>query len=60
MNLNENIEHSYNLEGMKAGDWFLGCNECWFQLRVKVAAANECPNCLSPLCVNYVKPEDIE
>ena len=55
------IEHSYNLSGMSAGDWFLGCNVCWFQLPVGAAGANQCPNCvMTPLYINDVTPEDVE
>ena len=59
MEPNRSVEHNYNTEGMKLGDWFLGCNKCWFQLPVGAAAVNECPICLMPLSVLTINKGDL-
>lgn len=45
MDLSENIEHHFDLEGLKLGDTFLGCNKCWFRLDPHTAANLICPYC---------------
>ena len=59
MELDRDVEHNFNLEGMRVKDWFLGCNKCWFQLPVRVAGAPICPKCRNRLSILDVKEGDV-
>ena len=51
-------EHPFDLRGMKAKDWFMGCKSCGFQLEPKVAAGAYPCNCGGRLNIFYITPED--
>lgn len=59
MEEDKDVKHKFNLTGMKAGDVFLGCNKCWFQLDVGAAAYPFCPNCDKRLKINTVRASDM-
>lgn len=59
MEVTENVRHKFNLSGMQAGDWFLGCRHCWYQLPVRAAARIECPECGAKMCLYDVTPYDL-
>jgi rRNA maturation endonuclease Nob1 len=60
MQKNNGIPHQFNLSGMAAGDWFLGCRTCWFQLSKKTAAKPVCPKCGDRLSHLTVASDDID
>lgn len=60
MEPDKNITHQFNLAGMKVGDWFLGCRNCWFQLETRTAAKLDCPNCGKTMNIYDVTEKDIE
>jgi rRNA maturation endonuclease Nob1 len=53
------INHNFDLTAMKAGDWFLGCCRCGFQLDNFTAAKPICPECGSALKINEVTEGDV-
>jgi len=53
------IVHFFDLTGLKEGDTFLGCPECWFRLDSGCAAKPVCPECGSAMNVYTLTPEDV-
>ncbi len=54
------LDHSFNLAGMKVGDWFLGCRECEVQLPTGAGGVPRCTNCDGPLNIYTVTAEDLK
>jgi hypothetical protein len=54
------LDHPFNLEGMAAGDWFLGCIECSVQLPTGIDAVPRCTNCSGPLNLYTVTAADLK
>lgn len=52
--------HRFNITDKKYGEWFLGCNKCWFQLESNVAAKPVCPKCNNEMLLYTVKTSDIK
>lgn len=55
----ENIPHAFDVAGLKEGDSFLGCSNCWFRLDPQTAAKPECPECGTPMRIYNVTAQDI-
>lgn len=53
------MDHPFILEGMKPGDWFLGCTQCGIQLPTNAAGVPLCPNCNGALNMYTVTVQDI-
>jgi rRNA maturation endonuclease Nob1 len=60
MDTQRNITHRFDISNAKAGDWFLGCLKCVFQMDFNTAAKPECPECGSRLYVFTVTETDIQ
>ena len=56
---NRSVKHSFNLSGMSAGEWFLGCEKCWFRGQKNTVSAPQCPVCLSKLRKFEVTEDDV-
>jgi hypothetical protein len=56
----DDIKRSFDLNGMRAGEWFFGCKECWFQVKVGGACVQECPKCYSKLFLLDVTEDDVD
>lgn len=60
MDTQRNITHRFDISNAKAGDWFLGCLKCVFQMDFNTAAKPECPECGARLDVFTVTETDIQ
>jgi hypothetical protein len=52
-------DYLFNLSGMKPGDKFIGCTNCWFQYEVGTVGKGICPDCGERLSILTVTEEDI-
>jgi hypothetical protein len=57
-NQKANVPYSFNLAGMKPGDWFIGCPACWEQLPVMAAGPLRCAKCGGQNRIFNVTPAD--
>lgn len=55
-----NVQHKFSLEKVEKGDWFLGCDKCWWRQEPNVAMHPECPNCHSELSLFFVRATDVD
>lgn len=55
----KNVKHNFDLSGMKAGDWFLGCIPCNVQYPATGLAKPICKNCLGEMRVYTVTEDDL-
>ncbi len=61
MRIYKDVEHKFNLTGLKEGDSFLGCEHCWFQYAPHVVGYPRCPQChREPMFEFFVTREDLE
>lgn len=58
MNGARDIVHRFNLRGLKAGAWFLGCLRCAIQMESGTACVRVCPNCSGRMDVYDVTAQD--
>ncbi len=59
METNKNVEHKFDLSGCEAGDTFLGCSVCHWQLPPDQATKPECSVCGNRLSLYSVTPSDV-
>lgn len=52
-------DHKFNLEGMKAGDFFFGCVKCWEQLSKNGVGSRKCGRCGEVMKVLTVTKDDV-
>lgn len=54
-----NVDHAFELQGMKLGDWFIGCQKCWFRFDANAAVIHTCPECHSQMKIYTVTATDL-
>ena len=59
MDIIKDIKHKFNLKGLKVGDTFLGCNNCWFQYPPHTGTKPICPKCNTQMNLFDVTEKDI-
>lgn len=59
MMLDVNIPHAFDVAGLKEGESFLGCPNCWFRLNPQTAAKPVCPECGTSMRIYDVTAQDI-
>lgn len=59
MSITENVPHSFNLSGMVAGDWFLGCSKCRQQYPKNAVGFPVCSHCAAPMGLFTVTEQDV-
>ena len=59
MEYKKNVNHSFQLKGMKSGDVFMGCPSCCFHLKPGTAGHPICPKCDTRMAIYMVKDEDL-
>lgn len=52
-----NTPHCFDLAGMKVGDWFLGCPQCWNQYPPRAAGTTKC-HCGGTMLIYDIKPHN--
>lgn len=57
-----NVKHSFNLTGMSAGDWFIGCQMCGErqQYPVRHLGPTKCGICGAQMFTFTVRASDLE
>jgi hypothetical protein len=54
-----NVNHSFDLSGLKAGDTFLGCPKCWEIHAVNAVGVLECRICMGRPNLYTVNESDL-
>lgn len=55
-----NIKHGFDLSESIVGDWFMGCDRCWFKHENNCAVGDQrCPKCRKTLSVFDVTDDDV-
>lgn len=58
MSPKKNVPHKFDLKGLKIGDDFLGCPNCWFRYNAGAVALPACPECRTEMDIYTVTKED--
>lgn len=61
MDMRRKVEHNFNLNGMKPGDWFFGCNVCsrtQYPANTAMSPNNYCKFCHHRLDIFHVTKDD--
>ncbi len=56
--INHDVAHKFNLQGLSVGDHFLGCIPCQKIYAVNAVGVPQCGNCLGRLNRYTVTPQD--
>lgn len=57
--MTKNVEHQFDLRGLKSGETFLGCPKCWFRFDPDSAARAECPECHAQMNLYTMTDADV-
>ena len=59
MELSKNVPHKFELSGLKPGQCFLGCGDCWYRLDPDEMSGRKCPECGGTMKLFHVTAVDV-